>query len=200
MIGCWWLGWGHVPAERRLPIGFLSAHVTAATVHVLSRVSSITPALSSSWTFTCRVSRQLDVSLLFVFLSPVLCLFPAALFHYFLSFSVVFLPLSVSPVTLSHGLPASGFSPSPNIYLCRLTNIYPISPDFEPRAMLSVSLPIIIGLRQNDLSVYHSCHLISDVARCSVKHTTHFSFVSLHFSISIFFPLQKQIKSQASLA
>lgn len=35
-----------MPKERRLPIGFLSAHVTAATVHVLSRVSPITLALS----------------------------------------------------------------------------------------------------------------------------------------------------------
>lgn len=88
----------------------------------------------------------------------------------------------------------------PNTYLRRLTNIYPISPDFEPQAMLFVSLPIIIGLRQNDLSVYHSCHLTSDVTRCSVKHTTHFSFVSLHVFISTFFPLRKQIKSQASPA
>ena len=48
VIGCWWLGWGHVPKEeRRLPIGLLSAHVTAATVHVLSRVSPITLALFS---------------------------------------------------------------------------------------------------------------------------------------------------------
>lgn len=35
-----------MPKERRLPIGFLSAHVTAATVHVLSRVSPITLAFS----------------------------------------------------------------------------------------------------------------------------------------------------------
>lgn len=37
--------------ERRLPIGFLSAHVSAATVHVLSRVSPIRLALSLSLTF-----------------------------------------------------------------------------------------------------------------------------------------------------
>lgn len=35
-----------MPKERRLPIGFFSAHVTAATVHVLSRVSFITLAFS----------------------------------------------------------------------------------------------------------------------------------------------------------
>lgn len=34
-------------AERRLLIGCLSAHVTAAAVHVLSRVSPVTLALNS---------------------------------------------------------------------------------------------------------------------------------------------------------
>lgn len=97
VIGCWWLGWGHVPQERRLPIGFLSAHVTAATVHVLSRVSPITLALSPSLTlFSCCMILTFSWSfyLLLFFLSPylfyasllcstTLCLFP--LFSYCLT-------------------------------------------------------------------------------------------------------------------
>lgn len=71
----------------------------------------------------------------------------------------------------------------PRLFL-PLTNIFPISPDFEPQAMLFVSFPIIIRLRQYDSSVYLCCHLISDVARCSLKQTTHFSFVSKRLFIS----------------
>lgn len=126
VIGWWWLGWGHVPKERRLPIGFIFAHVTAATVHVLSRVSPITLALSPSLTLTYSHNATLAHFLLmflfsFVgfFLSPYLFssfFYISALFHYFMSFSIVFLPLSVSPVTLSYVLPPSVFTPPPNLH------------------------------------------------------------------------------------
>ncbi len=50
-----------MPKERRLPIGFLSAHVTAATVHVLSRVSPVMLALSLSLTLCCYLALNLTV-------------------------------------------------------------------------------------------------------------------------------------------
>lgn len=193
VIGCWWLGWGHVPTERRLPIGFLSAHVTAATVHVLSRVSSITLALSSSLTLSYSQSW---LSLTFSRCFYSVCCFSCRLFSSFFR-HLCFIPLlhvffhcfpalicltchsflwSTIWLHLPPDLPPRLFLP--------LTNIFPISPDFEPQAMLFVSFPIIIHLRQYDSSVYLCCHLISDVARCSLKQTTHFSFVSKHLFIS----------------
>lgn len=189
VIGCWWLGWGHVPTERRLPIGFLSAHVTAATVHVLSRVSSITLALSSSLTLSYSqswLSLTSRFCLLF-FLSPVLLFFKhlcfVPLLHVFFHCFPALICLTCHSflcstiwLHLPPDLPPRLFLP--------LTNIFPISPDFEPQAMLFVSFPIIIRLRQYDSSVYLCCHLISDVARCSLKQTTHFSFVSKRLFIS----------------
>lgn len=101
VIGWWWLGWGHLPKERRLPIGFLSAHVTAATVHVLSRVSPITLALSPSLTLTYSHNATLAHFLLmflvssggfFVTVSVLLFFYVSALFHYFMSFPLFSYP------------------------------------------------------------------------------------------------------------
>lgn len=127
MIGCWWLGWGHVPKERRLPIGFFSAHVTAATVHVLSRVSPIMLALSLTLyryfqapDLFARTSCVLppDVLILNLFLPPrlhlwfcifvVLEYFPTLIFHPWVPPSVftslICLPLLNWLWTSSHSL------------------------------------------------------------------------------------------------
>lgn len=52
-----------MPAERRLLIGCLSAHVTAATVHVLSGVSPVTLALNSIINVTSLRLRHASVRL-----------------------------------------------------------------------------------------------------------------------------------------
>lgn len=88
-----------MPKERRLPIGFLSAHVTAATVHVLSRVSPITLALSPSLTLTYSHNATLahfllmflvssgfffvTVSVLLFFFTSLLCSTTSCLFPLF---------------------------------------------------------------------------------------------------------------------
>lgn len=151
VIGCWWLGWGHVPKERRLPIGFLSAHVSAATVHVLSRVSPITLALSLSLTiFIILYSILLSLhsySWCFYSVSPFLC--SSSYIWQFLICSTTlcffFLSLSFSPVTLSYVLPPSVFTSPPThrqFSFLSAANIFSVSPDFELQAMLSVSFPI----------------------------------------------------------
>lgn len=62
-----------MPAERWLLIGCLSAHVTAATVHVLSRVSPVTLALNSIINVTSVSVTRPSVSLFRPFLpSPYL--------------------------------------------------------------------------------------------------------------------------------
>lgn len=71
-------------AERRLLIGCLSAHVTAATVHVLSRVSPVTLALKAIINLiSTSVAHFLPVSFLF--------------FHAFMSFSLICLTACPPP-------------------------------------------------------------------------------------------------------
>lgn len=87
-----------MPKERRLPIGFLSAHVTAATVHVLSRVSPIVLAFSfiniSSLSYTqsyCLWLITFSLSLL-VFLFWCVC-FPHLISSVFSHLCFCFVPL-----------------------------------------------------------------------------------------------------------
>lgn len=138
----WCLGWGHVPKERRLPVGLLSAHVTAATVHVLSRVSPIPPKC-----LICSISIGRRIELLspqllhfIVFLTSFLLLFLhlwpfPALFQVLCLFALCFfLPrphlhhLSLSLMFYHHLS-----SPPPYLPVCflPLANIFSISPDFE---------------------------------------------------------------------
>lgn len=139
-----------MPTERRLPIGFLSAHVTAATVHVLSRVSPIALPLSLSSAFGHYRGLNRDfyapylylpVSYLFELLrlcSHFTSLVAPVFFHYLMSFSIGFPPLSLPPVTHSYVLPASALPPGLSL---SLPNISSVSPDFELQATLFVSPP-----------------------------------------------------------
>lgn len=144
-----------MPKERRLPIGFLSAHVTAATVHVLSRVSPITLAFSfiniSSLSYTQSLACNFYPLLLSVCFPRLISsplstsLTVSALFHFFVSFSIVLRPLSFSPVTLAYVLPPSVFPVS-----------FCLSPTFSPSHLtlnfkpcsLYLSPSIIVRLRR----------------------------------------------------
>lgn len=171
-----------MPTERRLPIGFLSAHVTAATVHVLSRVSPITLALSLSLTFHHYLTLDLTsltlALFLLMFLSrsvfftlSLLLFLHSALFHHSMSFSIVFLPLSFSLVALSYVLLPSVFTSNlPPGPFPPLANIFSVSPDFELQAMLFVSFPIYhCPSRAIDSGVCLCRRLITDVDRRWLK-------------------------------